>query len=51
MTNSIRGIGRGESLEYMYLDLLNRKIPKEDTRTGDEIAADVVNKLGLRFEE
>ena len=50
MTNSIRGIGSGEVLKYRYLDLLNGKTPTEDNRTGDEIAADIMDKCGLRFE-
>ena len=51
MTNSIRGIVQGEALKYKYIDLLRNDIPEEDKRTGDEIAADVIKELGLRFEE
>lgn len=51
MTNSIRGAVRGEMLKYQYIDLLNGTTPTEDTRTGTEIAADIISKYGLRFEE
>ena len=48
MTNSVRGIARGESLKYEYVDLLKGDLPKEDNRSGDEIAADVINSIGLK---
>ena len=38
-------------LKYQYIDLLNGTTPTEDTRTGTEIAADIISKYGLRFEE
>jgi hypothetical protein len=49
--NSIYGIGRGEILKYKYSDLISGNTPAEDTRTGNEIAANVIDRLGLRFEE
>ena len=51
MTNSIYGISRGEGLKYKYIDLLENRISKEDSRTGDEIAADIIQRLELRFKE
>ena len=51
MTNTVRGINRGETLKYEYMDLLKGELPKEDSRNGDEIAADVINNLGLKVTE
>ena len=48
MTNAIHGIGNGEVQKYRYIDLLSGNIPKEDDRSGDEIAADVIKTLGLK---
>ena len=48
MTNTVRGINRGETLKYEYADLLKGELPKEDNRSGDEIAADVINSIGLK---
>jgi hypothetical protein len=51
VTNSIRGISRGESMVREYVELLDNRKSVEDNRNGNEIAADIINKLGLRFEE
>lgn len=38
--------GQNQRLTSRFVDLLNRKV---DDRDGDEIAIDVIDKLGLRF--
>ena len=48
MTSAVHGIGSGEKLKYRYVDLLKGEVPEEDNRSGDEIAADVINSIGLK---
>lgn len=43
--NTARSVG-GVCMTQKYTELINRKPP--DTRTGGEIAAEVINKLGLK---
>lgn len=47
MTDSIRAIGKrtGEYKENRFADILDPK--PQDTRSGDEIAADVIKNAGL----
>lgn len=47
ITDSLFYLGQMKSLNVRYYDLVNPR-PKE-TRTGDEIALDVIEKAGLRF--
>lgn len=49
VANSLRGINRNESYNLTLYEMLNPK--PVDTRTGDEIAADIINKAGLKFKE
>ena len=37
-----------KSLAVRYSDVVSSK-PKEKQKTGDEIAADVINRIGLKF--
>ena len=47
VTRSLQLAPRGESLVTSYDEILNPK--KQDTRTGDEIAIDIISRAGLRF--
>lgn len=39
----------GQALQVHFIDVIgDKKTEKEDTRTGEEIAEDVVNRLGLK---
>ena len=46
--NTAKAVSRGRYLPVEYNDIINPK-PK-DTRTADEIATDVVNKVGIKVE-
>ena len=48
VTRSLQLAPRGESLVASYNDIINPK--KQDTRTGDEIARDIISRAGLRLE-
>ena len=45
--NNFAGVFGGERLAVRYIDLGKPK----DTRTGDEIAIDIITRAGLSFEE
>ena len=49
VTESLRAIGKGGGyIKPHFTDLIKPKKPKaEDTRTGEEIAFDVLRKIGL----
>lgn len=40
---------RNQSLTSRYYDIVNKKNVVVDERTGDEIAADVINRMGLKL--
>ena len=42
------GQGLGASLSKKYSDIIEEFGGKVDTRTGDEIALDIINKAGLK---
>lgn len=46
MSDSAYYMMRGESLATRYTDAITRKV---DTRSGDEIAADIIARAGLSF--
>lgn len=42
----------GQALQVHFLDVIGvKETEKEDTRTGEEIAEDVVSRLGLKQKE
>lgn len=47
VTDSLQNIPQNKYLTVRYKDLIYPK--KEDTRTGDEVALQVITKLGLTF--
>lgn len=48
ITDSLYANGQGKALTARYYDLIH---PKEiDPRSGDEIALDVINRLGLKVD-
>lgn len=47
VTKSLQIMPQNKYLSASYADLLNPK--KMDTRSGDEIVADVVKRAGLKF--
>lgn len=46
-TENTAALGGGKLMPVSYEDLLLRKAPQQDKRTGDEIAADVIKRAGL----
>lgn len=45
---SLRAVGKGGYIKSHFMDLIKPKKQKvEDTRTGEEIAFDVLRKIGL----
>jgi len=48
ITDSLYYQSDNKRLTTRYVDMITPK--KVDRRTGDEIASDVINKLGLRIE-
>lgn len=50
----VQGYGEvktGTYLQRPWYEPVSRSRPKTDTRTGDEVAAEVIKKLGLKFKE
>lgn len=45
---NIAGITRGKHLVSSWRDLCNGTAEKQEQKTGDEIAAEVIKKAGLR---
>ena len=42
-------IPNGKYISVKWYDLCDNKIEEEDNRTGDEVAADVIKRIGLSF--
>lgn len=51
ITESIFAHGENKRLTAHYSDMIKNVSQKCDNRTGDEIALDVIERLGLRVEE
>ncbi len=48
VTESLRAIGKGGYIKPRFVDLIKpKKHETEDTRTGEEIAFDVLNRIGI----
>ena len=47
VTNSLQHAPRGQSLTKSYYELIHPA--KKDTRSGDEIALEVIKRAGLNF--
>lgn len=50
MTDSIYYQARNKGLNQRYITLLNGTKEPVDNRSGDEIAADVITRMGLKFD-
>ena len=50
MSSTLYWQSRGKGLAHAYKDIIYGTT-KEDDRSGDEIAADVIAKLGLKVKE
>ena len=48
VTDMLKAIAESKTITERYADML---FVKEDTRSGDEIAADIIKGAGLRFKE
>lgn len=48
ITDSLQNIPQDKYLSKRYYDIMH---PINDDRSGDEIAADVITKIGLKFDE
>lgn len=49
ITDSIYFYARKQALDYRYSELFVKK--NIDNRTGDEVASDIINRIGLRFKD
>lgn len=49
VTDQLYYIRRNRSLTNRYYDIVNKKNEVVDERTGDDIAADVINRMGLKI--
>lgn len=51
ITDNLYYTGQGKRLTIRFHDLIseNYKKAEKDERTGDEIAADVINRMGLKL--
>lgn len=49
VTETMRAYGHGQTLNARYVDLISRE--PNDTRTAEEIAADVVRAAGLTVKD
>lgn len=46
LTDSVKLMGENKTLNVRYYDLIKQE--KNDDRTGDDIALDLINRLGLK---
>lgn len=46
--NTAKTVNGGESMTVRFMDLLNKSYNKSSNKTGDEIAAEVINNAGLK---
>lgn len=51
VTDSLYYAKRDSMLSNRFYDIVNRQVQKQDDRTGDEIAADIINRMGLECHE
>lgn len=51
ISDSLQNIPQNKFLTTRYYDLIYNTSQKTDNRTGDEIAADIINRLGLKVGE
>lgn len=49
ITDAIYYYARKQVLNYRYSELFEKM--NVDNRTGDEVAADIINRIGLRFND
>lgn len=50
LTENTARFAGGKTLQMSYYELIGKRFRKEDTRTGDEIAQDVIANAGLILE-
>lgn len=50
ITDTLYLQGQNKRLSVRYADIINKR-KKEDTRSGDEIALEVIEKLGLKVKQ
>ena len=51
VTDSLSYAPQNKYITERFADMIKRPLGKADNRTGDEIAVDVISRLGLRFKE
>ena len=49
ITDSLYGLGQGKAMSKRWIEMLDERDKKPDTRTGDEIALYVIENAGLKF--
>lgn len=49
LLEDVATITTGKYISAKWFDICDNKRDEEDDRTGDEIAADVINRIGLSF--
>lgn len=49
ITDSLYAFGQGKVMSERFINLI--KSEESDGRSGDEVAADVINRLGLKVKE
>lgn len=51
VSKSLQLIPQNKCLQKSYSEIINESKRERDTRSGDEIVADIMLNAGLRFEE
>lgn len=51
VTDSLYYMRRNNMLSNRFYDIVNKRTQEQDNRTGDEIAADIINRMGLECHE
>ena len=51
VTDSLYYMRRNNMLSNRFYDIVNKRTQEQDDRTGDEIAADIINRMGLECHE
>ena len=49
LLENVASISRGKYIPVKWYDIINHRESNEEERTGDEIAADIINRIGLKF--
>ena len=51
ITDALYAQGENRRMKHRFVDIISGKVKPPDTRSGDEIAEDVIKRAGLKIKE